>query len=201
MTTKPRILKAEPQGSALVVDLTRLYLKLRKLDIRLDYRSVVEVARDGGPEFEKIIAFTSSEPKKNEGQSRLLERLRADGWCIDEYAPRDAALFADPEKLPAEDAFRFDAALAFALGRLAGTVKRIALVTDSYALHIAADECVRRGTKVALAFFREELDPRWSPRLGRGHIGFIEINTPGTIMEAQGGGWGTHVSSALSALE
>lgn len=194
---KRRPLPAE-SGGAMCIDLTRLYYSIRRLDVRIDYRAMVEVALRGGPQFDPIIGFTASDPK-NEPQARLLDRLRSGGWLIDEHAPRDAALFTDPQKLAAEDSFRFDTAIAFALGRLAKKVPRIVLVSDSYALHIPVDECVRRGTKVDIAYFRDELDARWRTRIASGQVGFIELGESNILLGDQEGG-GIDVGSALSSL-
>jgi hypothetical protein len=195
MTIKPH-----PVGlsGAMCIDLTRLYYSIRRLEVRIDYRAMVEVAQRGGPRFDPVLGFTASDPK-NEPQARLLDRLRSDGWLIDEHAPRDAALFSSADKLAAEDSFRFDTAIAFALGRLAGEVDRVVLVTDSYPLHVPVDECVRRGTRVDIAYFRDELDPRWRSRIASGQVGFIELGEPNILLGNQEGG-GADVGSALSSL-
>lgn len=197
MTNKKKW-NSDESRAAMCIDLTRMYYSIRRLDVQIDYRAMVEIAQQGGPNFDPILGFTASDPK-NGAQARLLERLRSDGWLIDEHAPRDAALLSNAEKLPAEDSFRFDAAIAFALGRLIGDVDRVVLVTDSYPLHIPVDECVRRGTRVDIAYFRDELDPRWRSRIVSGRVGFIELDNSDILLGRQDG-CGPDAGSALSSL-
>lgn len=156
---------------ALLCDLSRLFFSLRRQEVRLDYRAMVRELLGNGSEFAPLAGWTAFDPA-NDAQKRLHERLGDDGWHIVTMSPPQAQLvrgFADADEeggkrkplVPHEENIRFDTQIAFALGRLAGEVDRVVVVSDSFALADPVLQTVDRGTKVDLAFFSDELDARW----------------------------------------
>lgn len=154
-------------------------------DRKLDYyalrdflcRAVPGLNPPGPSTNSKWVMWTAADPT-NVGQAKFLEfaeqRL---GWEI-RKTPPSQAFTIEPSTLfgvggssePAKSSrlIRFDAAIAFAMGRLAESHNLIVL-SDSYALREPIARINGRPDgRCVLAFFGHALDPRWLAAL-RGH--------------------------------
>jgi hypothetical protein len=177
--------------TSVLIDGTALYFRSREgRTERLDYealdselqmrssvgRSALERLRNQGasgsalpsmPPFDPVIFFTTYD-SKNDGQTKFLSYLRSKlAWQVETKPIWDA----DPLPIDApwernerrNQYIRFDAAIAFALGRLVERRKRIIVVTDSFALAQPMLAASEYGTQIVLAFFGQQIDPRWMP--------------------------------------
>lgn len=175
------------QRVAFLMDASAVFFAVRDLyeDHQLDYAALGELLRaksgarpnrqrtsPGSPD--DIWAMWTSFHAQNTGQARFLDYAeRTLGWSVRRIEPSDSYII-DPQttlgisKAPDGGAnravnrlIRFDAAIAYSIGRLAET-HRIVLLSDSYAL---AEPLVRaaviRQEKNFVAFFGRLLDPRW----------------------------------------
>jgi hypothetical protein len=115
--------------------------------------------------------WTSASPQ-NQGQGRFLDFAENElRWEVRRFSPTDSymvepttVLGLSPDGRAASRLVRFDAGIAFAIGRLA-ELHRIVVVSDSFAL---ADPLIRTSNIVldstkrpVLAFFGRGLDARW----------------------------------------
>jgi hypothetical protein len=112
----------------------------------------------------------TSVASQNQGQARFLDFAEKElCWETRRFAPADSYM-VDPsailgyggESRSATRLLRFDAQIAFAMGRLAET-HSIVVVSDSYSLSDAFLRTARiPGPRSrSLAFFGRALDPRW----------------------------------------
>lgn len=122
---------------------------------------------------------------KNEGQARFLKHVHGLGWDIRSFAPADSFMVDPVTTLSlaagttiGERMTRFDASIAYMIGRLADHCQ-IVLLTDSFALaeplvraanarfqvekRLAQEENreIKQMPPNILAFFSRALDPRW----------------------------------------
>ncbi len=186
-------------SSAVLIDGTALFLTSRSLfeGRQLDYRRLVQVlheqVRDLQPSWapgrNDIWTMWTSVSAQNEKQSRFLDFVENElRWEIRKFSPADsymvdpsAALGLGADARLAGRFMRFDAAMAFAAGRLAQT-HRLVVVTDSFAL----SDPLRRTTAISgatlgkpvLAFFGRALDPRWQRTLRKepDAVDFIDLD-------------------------
>jgi hypothetical protein len=107
--------------------------------------------------------FTASQDS-NEKQLKFNDMLQNElGWNVQACPPHEA-MIANPLLTDQScRVIRFDAMIAYCLGRLAGQpeTKRIALITDSWPLARPVRDCVLRGTPVTVVFFGSVIDTRW----------------------------------------
>lgn len=131
----------------------------------------------------------SAVSQKNEGQARFLGHVHGLGWDVRRFAPADSftvdpvtTLSLSAGSRIGERLTRFDASIAYMIGRVA-TTAQIVLLSDSFAL---AEPLIRAAKtrydterRIAegedrepkqmppniLAFFGRALDPRWFPLL------------------------------------
>lgn len=162
----------------------------------LNYRALVQVlcdkvpphpgirpltAANGSPDAPDWVMWTSSSPANAKQQNFLQFAERELHWQVRHIAPSSSFMIDPPalfgfggDSTKASRLVRFDAAIAFAMGRLCED-HRIVVVTDSFALAepiatINANRAEQNG-KVVLAFFGRGLDPRW-------FMQFKEANSP-----------------------
>lgn len=174
--------------AAVLIDGSALFLASRNLyeGYQLDYRALVKllVSRVEGLESPsdgqtrtRWVMWTSASPQ-NQGQTRFLEFAETElRWEVRRFSPIDSytvepttALGLSTDSRAASRLVRFDASIAFAIGRLAHD-HRIIVISDSFAL---ADPLLRSAQIQAdnqrpsyIAFFGRALDPRW-PRVLKG---------------------------------
>jgi len=164
-----------------LIDGSALFLGARGLyeGRQLDYRALVDVLVNhvegleapNGVSRPRWVMWTSASPQ-NQGQSRFLDFAENElRWEVRRFSPADSfmiepatVLGLSQEGRAASRLVRFDASIAFAIGRLA-ELHRIVVVSDSFAL---ADPLIRTGHVVTdsarrpvLAFFGRALDARW----------------------------------------
>lgn len=167
---------------AVLIDGSALFLGARTLyeGRQLDYRALVRLlvercegvtapALSGG--HSRWVMWTSAAPQ-NQGQARFLDFAENElHWEIRAFAPADsfmvepvAVLGLSAESKSAGRLVRFDASIAFALGRLAET-HRLVVVTDSFAISdplLRAAQLAPEGApRPVLASFGRALDGRW----------------------------------------
>ena len=128
------------------------------------------------------ILFSSIEPA-NEKQQKFVEFIEQQlRWSVHKVSPHDATV-CNP--LLTDGVFRhirFDAWIAYAMGRLAGKEPspHIAIVTDSWPLAGPVQECASRGTRVTVCFFGGVIDTRWHrvvrEREAEGHVDFLDLD-------------------------
>lgn len=190
-------IRRKPKPHAVLIDGSALFFASRlREDLRLNYFELISVLIEAVPglrppgedESSLWTMWTASDPR-NSGQAKFLEfaeqRLQ---WNVRRALPQ-AAYTVEPEVLfglgavdlgRASRLIRFDAPIAFAIGRLAET-HRIIVVSDSFALSdtmLRVDEAwgPANGQPV-LAFFGYAIDSRWRPILrGKGAHGFVDLD-------------------------
>lgn len=173
--------RRSPDSANVLIDGSALFLGARGLyeGRQLDYRALIDVLVNQIPGLEpptgasrpRWVMWTSASPQ-NQGQSRFLDFAENDlRWEVRRFSPADSymvepatVLGLSSEGRAASRLVRFDASIAFAIGRLA-ELHRIVLVSDSFAL---ADPLIRTANIVTeparrpvLAFFGRALDARW----------------------------------------
>jgi hypothetical protein len=177
-STTPR--QSRPRKYAVLLDGSALFLANRTggEDRRLDYVGIRDLLKEiidrQTPDAEIIWTLWTAADPNNPGQTKFLDFLEQRlQWDVRRTRPYEAytiepqALFgiAEPEPGKISRLIRFDAQIAFAMGRLADDHSLI-MVTDSYALcepllkvndHLAG----KTAGKSKVAFFGRALDPRW----------------------------------------
>lgn len=171
---------------AVLIDGSALFLAVRTLyeNTSLNYRALIEILvetvrglhRPTSITRPPWVMWTSASPQ-NQGQVRFLEFVENElSWEVRRVSPVDSYMVEPVSVLGLSDSraasrlVRFDASIAFALGRLA-TSHRVVVLTDSFAL---ADPMMRTATivgspssKPVLAFFGRAIDARWHRVLGK----------------------------------
>lgn len=178
-----------PVRAAALIDGTALYFRSREgRSERLDYealnRTLLNHGQPGRPvaqAFDPALFFTTYDAQ-NEGQSKFLafvqNRVR---WTVEarpvweaDPLPKDAPWERGERR---SEFIRFDASIAFALGRLVERRDRIIVVTDSFGLEQPMVAAAEYGdTEVVLAFFGRQLDPRWLSVIKEGRIKFWDLD-------------------------
>lgn len=154
---------------SLLVDGTALFFGQRAAspEKTMDYRAFATLLRehvDLTTQPRPAYFFTATD-EANEKQLKFNELVRSLNWTVVQTTPQMATvanpLLADGENRQSR-LTRFDASIAYALGRLSSAnVRRAVLVTDSYALANPVRDCVQRGMHVTVAFFGSLVDSRW----------------------------------------
>jgi hypothetical protein len=169
---------------AVLIDGSSLFLASRALgeaNARLNYRSLVDVLCKEVPGLKPAqqigripswVMWTAA-AADNEGQQKFLDFAERDlHWEVRRFAP-SLAFTAEPSAIfgvsgggdssRASRLIRFDASIAFAIGRLADT-HRIVVVSDSFPLSepmLRVNEHHGSNDRCTLAFFGRAIDPRW----------------------------------------
>lgn len=188
----PAIVRAparpQPPGSnvpsAVLIDGSAVFQSSRTAgdtQSKLDYRALVNVLcreieglmpSGSGPRPTPWVMWTAAAPD-NAGQNNFLEFVERElHWEVRRSFPSQAfvvepsAIFGigGGDSSRVGRLIRFDAAIGFAMGRLADT-HRIVVVSDSYPLcepMVRVNEHLSQNTgQCVLAFFGRSLDPRW----------------------------------------
>ena len=118
------------------------------------------------------VMWTSASPQ-NQGQAKFLEYAEnALRWEVRRFSPVDSYMVEPASTLGLSDSrsatrlVRFDAGIAFALGRLADW-DHVVVVTDSFGLADPMMRVSRVGNRPVLAFFGRVLDTRWQRVLNK----------------------------------
>lgn len=168
-------------GSAVLVDGSTLYLAARSYDRPLDYQALIGLLVEKIPylgkpgEPDTLWTMWTAASAQNEGQIRFLEFAERDlRWEVRRVAPVDSYIIEPAVLLgwssgnrSASPLMRFDASLAFAIGRLAEQHRPLVVVTDSFALADPLRRADRIASGVYLAFFGTAVDARWQGVLRR----------------------------------
>jgi hypothetical protein len=179
---------AKSASAAVLIDGTAIYFRAREgrsEGERLDYEELSRYLREraGVPNFDPAIFFTTYDAQ-NEGQAKFLSFVRnrlqwepetRPVWDADPL-PKDAPWERGERR---NEFIRFDAPIAFALGRLVDRKELVIVVTDSFAVEqpMLAASAYGKAT-IVLAFFGQQLDPRWLPvvRGGDNRIEFWDLD-------------------------
>ena len=146
-----------------LVDGTAIYFRGREgrpNTQRLDYEGLnrILLAEAGAASFDPAIFFTTYD-QQNDTQAKFLAFIQTRlGWEVEPRPVWDADPLPTASELGTRRAqpqfIRFDASMAYALGRLVQQRSHIIVVTDSFALQhpmlIAAEHT---QTKIVLSFF------------------------------------------------
>lgn len=198
--TRPR--GHPPQVPSYVfVDGSALFLAVRALgDGRsLDYRALGDILCEHVPGLTKAgngddgthwVMWTSAAPD-NAGQNRFLEFAEKELlWTVRRVPPADSFMVDPAGSLGlAQDSrvssrlVRFDAAIAFAIGRVAGS-HRVVVLSDSFPLADSMQRAAwfRAGTNAPnfLSFFGRAIDGRWQRLLredpAKSGVAFIDLD-------------------------
>lgn len=171
---------------AVLIDGTALYFRSREgRSERLDYEALDRVLRAKAQVtgFNPAIFFTTYDPT-NEGQSKFLTFLRSRlQWAIEtrpvwdaDPLPRDAPWERSERR---NEFIRFDAPIAFAVGRLVDRCKQVIVISDSFGLEQPLQAAGQMNiAKIILAFFAHHIDPRWPGSLkgDRTHVEFWDLD-------------------------
>lgn len=168
--------------TAVFMDAGAVFFAVRDLQesAQFQYPALMQLlAREGFPlpSAEKnpnhLWVLWSSVVPHNTGQVRFLQYAERElGWTVRRFHPTEGYV-VDPATLGlsgggaplANRLMRFDASIAFAIGRLAED-HRVALVSDSFALAEPLSRAARVSRRPALlSFFGRLLDPRWQTLL------------------------------------
>lgn len=155
---------------ALLIDGSALYFGQREAspDKNLDYSALVDAMRrhhNSGWPAKPAYFFTAAD-ESNEKQAKFHQIIQKDlGWAVRQMPPHEAgiinALLTDDKSR--SRIIRFDALIAYSLGRIAGhpDVSRVFIISDSWPLASCVKDCVGRGTPVTVCFFGDFIDTRW----------------------------------------
>ena len=165
--------------SAVFIDGSALYMAARSLyeGRQLDYHALIGLLTTDVPGVEKPgpnsktlwVMWTASAPQ-NAGQNRFLEFAENDlKWEVRRVSPAESFIVEPSSLLDLSQStrsrlVRFDASIAFAMGRLAEK-RRIVVVSDSFALAqplVLAHQVsgFDESKPAVFAFFGRALDPR-----------------------------------------
>lgn len=195
-------------STALLVDGTALFLSSRTLEREknLDYLSLDQRLKIAArvKSFDLALFFTSFDPN-NDGQRKFLgfvnDRL---GWTVDAVHTNEAVLrppaSTSIDSVEVRPFVRFDARIAFCLGRLAGQYEHVIVISDSYSLAAPILETVDRQTKVTLAFFGQLLDPRWGKVIHKVSPSVVWIDLDKDLADLFGGDRSHATEIAFSGL-
>lgn len=184
------------KNTAVFMDAGAIFFGVRDLheNAQLNYAALTEIlAKQGFPPAgaapgEHLRVMWTSVVAQNTGQVRFLQYAERDlGWTIRRFHPSEGymvdavGLGLSGDLRVANRLLRFDASIAFAIGRVA-TDHRIAVITDSFAI---AEPLVRAARMAGpenhniIAFFGRLLDSRWQRLIGeKNHLGveFIDLD-------------------------
>lgn len=183
-------------------DLSALFLTARMLgdNRQLDYRALVHVlcqriegltpSRGVGATDASSWVWWTSASSDNAGQNRFLEFAEKELlWTVRRFSPSDSFMVDPSASLGISNdsritgrLTRFDAPIAFAMGRLAES-DRLVVVSDSYPLADPLQRAFRlRGNsryRNVIAFFGRAIDARWLRTLRPGEssgVDFIDLD-------------------------
>lgn len=172
---------------AVLVDGSALYFASRSFGQgkSIDYRALVDLLCRLVPGLvpahrdstDRWVMWTAA-AQDNPGQNRFLEFAQKDlGWSVRKYAPPDSFMVeplfvlgsaSGADSKLATRLIRFDASIAFAMGRLAET-HRFVVISDSFAISDslirAAKAANRPASDCYMCYFGRALDPRWQRHL------------------------------------
>lgn len=206
---RARTLASQPSSiahrqSVVLIDGSALYMATRDLSEgrQLDYQALVRLlcakaqVQPGGPNSSTRWVMWTSASAHNEGQSRFLDFAKNElQWQIRSFPPADSFV-VEPSSIRDDSPsvknrlVRFDASIAFAIGRLA-EANRLVILSDSFPLA----EPLRLARKLhpvapALAFFSRALDKRWHAWLRReasdASVEFIDLDTEDQLFGSPG---------------
>lgn len=181
---------------AVLVDGSALFLANRALHEghQLNYRGLVSLLVDEVPglsapgEPGAVWTMWTAASAQNEGQSRFLEFAERElRWDVRRFNPANSYM-VEPTMLlgwssdsrSANRLVRFDASIAFAIGRLAEQYSPLVVVSDSFALEDPLRRAARlspEAAPISLAFFGRALDSRWQGVLRKEHpFTFIDFD-------------------------
>lgn len=171
---------------AVLFDGSALYFASRKLrpDSELNYRSLDTILQgDCAPNWPPRFAlFFSSVDDSNKPQMKFLHFLRETvKWTVVPVSPQDSCVI-NRRMAPSGLAFRhvrFDALIAYSLGRLVGdkSISRIYVVSDSWALSGPVQDGLAKGADIKMVFFGSLADERWSSLFGTSHVPFLDLDS------------------------
>jgi hypothetical protein len=166
----------------LLVDGTALFFGQRKIspDKNMNYlvlRDAIQRESGAATGPRGAFFFTASD-EGNPNQVKFHDMIRsAVGWHVHPIPPHDATTANPLLDQPASMSIRFDAMIAYALGRLtasgasstpiqsgsqqAGGRLRVLVLSDSWPLAGPIKDCVARGAAVTVVFFGSLIDNRW----------------------------------------
>lgn len=164
-------------------DLTRIYFRVAATGQKIDYAKLLEVLeREVGEPFDRKIGWTAFDPQ-NGSQQQFVSIMKDLGF---EMALKDVEKSSavnpgqpiprDQKRLINELSTRFDAEMGYSLARLVTDGANVVMVTDSYPMAYTIGESAKVGdSKVYLAAFQDQMDPRWSTAIREGEYEFIDL--------------------------
>lgn len=178
-----------------LIDGSALYMAARLLyeGRQLDYHGLVRVLTEAcpglerpGPQSRTSWVMWTSAAAQNAGQNRFLDFAENDlQWEVRRVAPSDSFTVEPSQVLDASPntrnrLVRFDASIAFAMGRLAEK-RRIVVVSDSFGLAqplLLARQVpgFEHREPAVLAFFSQALDSRWQGLLRKSEKLFVGLD-------------------------
>jgi hypothetical protein len=157
-----------PSAPALLIDGSALFFGQRAAfpDRNLDYTILDDLLRshaDGKWPPKPALFFTAAD-EANEKQAKFHDMIRNQlGWTVRQTPPHDATVTNTLLSDTSARITRFDALIAYAMGRLAGnpSVSRVFVMSDSWPLAACIKDCIARDTPVTLCFFGDLIDTRF----------------------------------------
>lgn len=153
--------------AALLVDGSALFFAARALfpDRNLNYHELSKIIQThvGDLRIEPALFFSSVDIG-NEKQVKFVEFVEQNlGWTVQRVAPHEASMCNPLLTDAVFRSIRFDAWLAYALGRLTTKpgLSKIVVVSDSWPLAGPVRECAARDKSIAVCFFGAVIDTRW----------------------------------------
>lgn len=178
--------------TAVFMDAGAVFFAARELQesAQFNYQALMQLlSREGfplpssGSNGSHLWVLWSAVVAHNTGQVRFLQYAERDlGWTVRRFHPTEGYV-VDPATLGlsgdgarlANRLLRFDASIAFAIGRLAED-HRVAVISDSFALAEPLLRAARVSKRPALlSFFGRLLDPRWQTLLREGSADLIKF--------------------------
>ena len=181
---------------SLLVDGTALFFGQRAVspEKNMNYLALRDqLQRESGVSLPPRTAFFfTAADEGNPNQVKFNEMIRNTiGWHVHQVPPHEATIANPLLNEPGSRFIRFDAMIAYVLGRLTGGraqppqadddgktagVSHVLVVSDSWALSGPVRDCVARGTVVTVVYFGSLIDNRW-------HKAFRDAEKAGSKLE------------------
>ncbi|MGA2441049.1 MAG: hypothetical protein ABSH08_08825 [Tepidisphaeraceae bacterium] len=159
---------ATGSAASLLVDGSALFFGQRAAspDRNLDYTVLLDLMqRHGQHQWPARPAyFFTAADEANEKQAKFHQMIQGQlGWTVRQMPPHEAVVSNTLLNDGPSRIIRFDALIAYSLGRLAGRpdVSRVFIISDSWPLAACIKDCVGRGTPVTVCFFGDFIDTRF----------------------------------------
>jgi hypothetical protein len=132
----------------------------------LDYTELCSLlqAQCGSKTPARTALYFTAADDSNEKQAKFHDVLGNMGWTVYQVPPQEASMANTLLSDQHVRIIRFDAMIAYALGRLTAkteTPQNVVIISDSWPLWGPVHDCASRGHNITIAYFGNVIDTRW----------------------------------------